>query len=164
MELTQERLKQLLNYKPETGEFCWVEGSRKRGRHLSRVGHKIGRGYLQVMLDGRQYLLHRLAWMFVYGSFPDVHLDHINGNPTDNRIENLRCANFTQNNQNRGRQSSNKCGFKGVYYCKKKRRWVSQICANKKKRHLGVFSSAEEAYEAYCVASRELHAEFSNID
>lgn len=164
MEMTRERLMELLSYDPATGRFCWIEGARKRGSRYAMVGHNTGKGYLQAILDRKPYLLHRLAWMYMYGHFPNGNLDHINGDQEDNRIDNLRVASFSQNNQNGRMQSTNRSGFKGVFFHKKNKNWIAQICANKIKKHLGSFSSPEEAHEAYCKASRELHGEFSNTE
>lgn len=114
-------------------------------------------GYLHVMIDRGTYKLHRLAWLYEFGSFPREELDHINGKRTDNRIANLRECSREQNSENRARSRNNTSGFTGVSFSKLNRRWRSKIEKSGKRHDLGLFDSPEEAHEAYLKAKARLH-------
>ena len=145
--LTQNGLKELLSYDPETGIFKWKVN---RGRLMkdSVAGSKMNIGYFQIKINYRKYLSHRLAFLYVYGRFPKGQIDHINGVRDDNRIENLRDVTRTVNNQNTKRTKNNTSGFTGVYWHKAGNKWVSRINVNKKNVHLGSFSCIGEAIMA----------------
>src|SRR5687768_13432076 len=104
--LTQARLKEIFSYDPETGAFTrliWTGGNARPGDSKKNTA-KCGSIYFDV--DGKRYLAHRLAWLYVYGQMPSTGIDHKDGVKTNNRIENLRPANQVENGQNR--HSSNK--------------------------------------------------------
>lgn len=152
--VTQQQLKKLLHYDPETGKFTWLESKRGR-RPLSR------RVYSSLRIDGRQYLTHRLAWIYVNGDIPDgIEVDHINGDPADNRIANLRLATRAQNHANRRLSNTNKAGLKGVHTTKHGR-CAARINHMGKRYWLGRFDTAEEAHAAYVSAAKRLHGEFA---
>lgn len=92
---------------------------------------------MQVRIDGKYYLLHRLAWMYVHGEFPNGDIDHINRVRNDNRLTNLRVVNRCVNQQNRSLQVNNTSGVAGVIYGKKSNSWIARIKANNKYYHLG---------------------------
>lgn len=94
----------------------------------------------------------------------DVVVDHINGNPFDNRRENLRIASSVQNHWNYRLSERNTTGYKGIYKDKKIDRYHSRICANGKRYYLGAFDTAEEAAQAYDNAARELFGEFATLN
>lgn len=154
--LTQSRLKELLHYDPDTGVFTW-----RTNRSHIRIGDMAGaahnRGYWQIQVDGRIYLAHRLAWMYVHGAFPIAGTDHINGVRHDNRIANLREATQAENHQNRSKQSNNNSGFIGVYWDSKRDKWCADIQAGKKRIRLGRFDAPESAHAAYLTAKAKLH-------
>jgi hypothetical protein len=155
--LTQERLKEVLRYDPESGQFFWIIKKAVRTRIGDRAGWTRKRaGYRTILIDGKSYMEHRLAWLYVYGKFPDL-LDHINRDPSCNRIDNLREATQKQNTRNR---KSIKTGLKGAYWKKRNNKWASSICCDGKQVHLGYFDTAEEAHVAYCVAAKEKFGEF----
>jgi HNH endonuclease/AP2 domain len=155
--LSAERVRELFHYDPETGVF--TRRVSRQGQH-GKVGDIAGgikpSGY-RVIWIGANYMAHRLAWLYVHGTWPDGQLDHINRARDDNRIANLRAVACTENIQNRGRQGNNASGFKGVFRAKGNRRWTAQITANGKQMHLGTFASPEEAHAAYCAAASRLH-------
>lgn len=161
-ELTRERLTELLDYNAETGVFVWKTSPNRRIR-VGSVAGSDSHGYRQIMIDGKYYLEHRLAWLFIHGKWPKEQIDHINREPSDNRISNLREASQSQNKHNTGRYSNNKSGYKGVYWFKDTGKFAAQIIHNRKKHHLGYFTTAEEAHEAYCKAAEQLHKDFSNV-
>lgn len=153
---TQARIRELLRYEPETGNFYWLKrtGRCSAGAIAGCIEH---RGYRVISIDGKRYYAHRLAWIYVHGLVRD-YIDHINGDRDDNRIANLRDVDCKTNRQNTRRAySSNKStGILGVRLLKGK--YVSQIWINGKDKHLGTFATAEEAHAAYVKAKRLYHA------
>jgi hypothetical protein len=161
--ITAEEARQLLDYNPETGAFTWRVGRTGTARAGTQAGWATNRGYIAVKVKNRQYSAHRLAWLMAYGVWPQEFIDHIDGNPTNNRLDNLREASHTENSRNRRIQSRNTSGFKGVYWNKAARKWHAQIHTDGRNKHLGLFVTAEEAYAAYCTAAKELHGEFARL-
>ena len=145
-QLTQERLKTLLDYDPETGVFrWWATGS---GRKTKVGSELIGRGYLQICVDGRRYYAHRLAWLYTHGTLPRGYADHVNRDTTDNRIENLREATPGQNQQNRGTNKNNTSGHLGVSWRKDCSRWAAKIMVDGEHHNLGLFKDFADAVAA----------------
>lgn len=120
--LTQSRLKELTVYDPETGVFT-ARVARKNIPAGAVLGNPGRRGYLHCMIDKKFYKLHRLAWLYMYGKFPDGQIDHINHNTADNRIANLRDVSCAQNHQNRSRKTNSASGYLGVTWHKRDKRW-----------------------------------------
>lgn len=158
--IDQYRLKELLGYHSETGEFTWQVSS-GRAKPGLKAGTLSGKGYLQVSLDGRRYYLHRLAWLYVYGENPPETVDHINRNKTDNRISNLRLASVAQNNRNILSRKDSSSGARGVR--KDGNKWRAFIQSNGKNKNLGCFPTLELAKAAYQRAARERYGEFSPV-
>ncbi len=113
-------------------------------------------GYKCTAINGKQYYQHRLVWLYVHGSWPEGSIDHINGDRTDNRIENLRPATPSQNQHNR-RKTKSKQGMTGAYKSSKGVTWYSTIMVENKKHYLGTFKTEEEAARAYAEAKAKLH-------
>ena len=153
-QLTVERLKELLNYEPDTGVFVWVKSKRKAGC----IRHD---GYVRIGIDMKAYLAHRLAWLYMTGQWPDELIDHINRVKNDNRFSNLRQASKAQNAQNTKLFSGSKSGFKGVRRYTYSGKWFACITANGTTHKLGSFDSAEEAAEAYRQAAQRLHSAYA---
>jgi hypothetical protein len=154
--LTRERLKELLNYDPETGMFTWAASPNRNDLIGKPAGGVTERGYIKIRIDGIKHRAHRLAWLYVHGKWPEDRIDHINGDSTDNRICNLREAKQFENGQNRKASKSSAAGLLGVSkqaYGK----WVAVICLHRKRHHLGSFDTPEEAHEAYAKAKAEMH-------
>jgi hypothetical protein len=137
--VTQDRLHELFDYKD--GQLI-AKIKRKRRNVGDVMGSKTDRGYLAVCVDGKNYKVHRIIYLYHHGNLPEQ-IDHINGIRTDNRIENLRPATDLQNSQNR--KPLAKSGVKGVYWNKRSKKWVANICVNRKNKHLGSFKTLEEA-------------------
>jgi hypothetical protein len=154
--LTAARLRELAHYDQETGSFRWLSTGKGRNNSGAFGGYDLS-GYLTAHVDGRHYKQHRLAWLYVYGEMPSGHLDHINGDPSDNRIINLRVVSITTNNQNQRRARKHSAtGMLGVFpYLDG--RFRAQIKVEKKAVHVGVFDTAEQAQAAYVSAKRLLH-------
>ncbi len=159
--LTQYRIKEILSFDANTGVFTWKSPTNRRIRPGSVAGCVVKDGRVRIKLDGKMYLAHRLAWLYVYGEFPsiDLEIDHINGNPNDNRISNLRAVTHAENMHNLYRpMASNKTsGVLGVSYNGSKKYWVAQIRANGRTRVVGRFKSVSEASAAYKAAKALLH-------
>ena len=156
-------LKAVSNYKydPDTGQFYWRVDRGYRIKAGDKTGSKNGRGYVQLNVDGKHYYAHRVAWLIMTGEWPNEVIDHINGDPSDNRWENLRSATHAQAHQNIKVYKSNSTGLVGAY--KADGRWVSMISVNGKRLHLGSFNTIEEAARAYINAAKKFHGGFNNL-
>jgi len=161
--LTADRLRHVLAYDPETGLFQWRNPPGRRGKAGDAVGCANSAGYLRVMVDKRSYLLHRLAWLFMTGVWPTGNIDHIDGNPLNNRIVNLRECTQSQNAGNSRAQRRNTSGIKGVSLNKASGKWFATIGADGKSRHLGRFATKEQAAEAYANAALAQFGEFARL-
>ena len=166
MKPSQEELKQLLIYDEETGQFYW----RRVGRRSAWwEGHRAGTtnkfGYVLIGVYGVQYFAHHLAWLYVKGEWATGELDHIDTNPSNNRMGNLRPATSSQQKRNKGVQSNNRSGLKGAFWhgCHKGKKWRSQIKVGPRLIFLGYFETAESAHEAYCAAAKEHFGEFARV-
>lgn len=155
-ELTQERLKQLLHYDGETGVFTWIVNRKGPARIGDIAGTLVSTKKkhttyvrLEIGVDGNRYKAHRLAWLYEYGVMPTHQIDHVDRNPLNNRIGNLREVTNKQNAENRGLLPNNTSGYKGVCYSKQRQKWVAHIHHNGLQIHIGVFNSPEEASAAY---------------
>ena len=159
--LTADRLRELLRYDADTGLFVWLVCTSNRARIGSVAGRSRHDGYRIIGVDGRYYLAHRLAWLYVRGSWPPDHLDHIDGDPSNNRIANLREASPLQNRANARIRRDSGSGFKGVR--KEWNRWSARITIDRKEIHLGAFATPEEAYAAYCRAAEKARGRFARF-
>jgi hypothetical protein len=156
MTLTQERVLGLFRYDADTGVLTRLSFAGARGLVGEEPGYVNAQsGYRIVMIDGKNYRAHRVAWLWMTGSCPSV-IDHINGNRADNRWTNLREATGAMNAQNQRRpRADNKTGFLGVL--PNGTGFAAQIQANGKSIHLGTFRTPELAHAAYVAAKREHH-------
>lgn len=126
--LTQHRLKELIHYCPDTGAFTWrvTVGSRAVAGQRAGTGAPGCRG--QIRVDGKIYRYHRLAVLYVTGKWPPHQVDHIDGDPSNNRWDNLRLATNSQNAKAFKKLShKNKSGVRGVSWCRYRRRWYASI-------------------------------------
>ena len=159
--MTREKLRHLLDYDPASGVFTWRVS--KSGTKVGQVTGSIEKlGYLRIMIDGKSYKAHRLAWLWMTGEFPPDQIDHINRIKTDNRWENLRAATNQQNKMN-STNSNNTSGKKGVSWDKQNGKWKAQIKVNGIKYHLGLYNDIEDAAVAYKNIARILHGEFNHF-
>ena len=142
--ITYNRLYELLEYNPDTGEFTWKVDRKRLAKAGTKAGSKNGSGYIQISVDGKLYLAHRLAWFYCFQEWP-VLLDHINRDRADNRLDNLREVTQSVNVHNSSDRPS-KSGFRNAR--KVGSRFQSEIKINGKSIHLGMFDTAEEASNA----------------
>jgi hypothetical protein len=155
--LTATRLREVLAYDPETGDFTWRVGV--PGRVMGAVGSPDEKGYLRICIDGRTYRNHRLAFLYMTGAWPPDQIDHTNGIVTDNRWINLRPATNSENGANAGVQKNNRLGFRGVRRWRQKYR--ARISHNGRTIDLGLYATAEKAAAAYQEAAQRLFGKFS---
>ena len=152
--ITQERLKSLLTYDPDTGQFHW-RVSRGRVRGGDKAGTSDGLGYVQLRVDGYNYKAHRLVWLYVYGDWPPAEIDHINRIRSDNRLANLRAVTRAQNHQNRNLPVHNTSGHVGVSFHKRSGRWRADIKVEGTQRTIGLYDTKQDAIAARKTAERK---------
>lgn len=156
-ELNQDVLRRVIEYDPLTGVFVWRMSLSNRSPKGSEVTHTTRLGYVYLSVLGRRYLAHRLAWLYVYGYIPSAMIDHINGDPTDNRIVNLREADSYINQQNRRRANKNNiCGLAGVTALPNGR-FRAHIGVNWETKHIGIYDDPLTAHQAYIERKRKDH-------
>ena len=149
--MSYEEVAEKLDYNPETGDLTWKEGYNHRysGQKAGCI-HDVGQGYLKVKHKNKRYRAHKLAWIIYYGEIPTMYIDHIDGNPTNNKIDNLRLATNSLNQRNQKMNKNNKSGFVGVYL-NGNRFYVT--CA---KKRIGSFDNYEDAVAARVMAEKEM--------
>jgi hypothetical protein len=157
--LSQERLREVLEYNPRTGDFTWVSCAwNKQFRLGKKAGYCCGGNYWVIKVDNQCYFAHRLAWLYMKGEWP-IEIDHKNGIKVDNRWKNLREADQSQNQANRGKPRAGRQlkGVKLTQYGK----YEASVTVKNRYIYLGVFSSEEAAHLAYCRAHKYYFGEYS---
>lgn len=158
MDLTADELRERLHYNPETGVFTWRRDVGSRGKAGAVVGCPDKNGYLRVRINNQLMLLHRVAFLYVTGCWPDGDVDHRNGCTSDNRWENLRVVDHKTNMQNRRRaRKGNVSGLIGAMKARTPGRWRSFIRVEGRYVSLGMFDDPESAHAAYIAAKRQFH-------
>ena len=157
----KDRIFSVLIYCPETGIFRWKIRMSSRAAEGDVAGTADPRGYRQIRIDGVVMREHRLAWLFVHGEFPEKQIDHIDGDPSNNRINNLRLADGYENHQNEGLSKNNRSGHTGVR--RHAGKWVAGLMVHGKAIHLGRFERFEDAVEARR-AAKLVHHYFQPVD
>ena len=154
--ITVDHIRSILSYNPETGEFVWKMHSRRPDLIGKRAGSPTNTGYWAIAINNQKKLAHRLAWLYMTGELPSAHIDHINGNKTDNRFKNLREVSRFGNLQNmRKPTKANRSGFLGVSAHQGKWR-VQLMVASKQIRESG-FDTPEQAHQRYLELKRLHH-------
>jgi hypothetical protein len=160
--VSHARLCELFSYDAGTGKFA-----RRMSEYGKRAGAEPGRvntwGYRYINIDSRAYGCHRLAWYYVYGYWPIGEIDHINGDPLDKRICNLREASSSQNKQNRRPRRGALAGLKGVSRCCDRPKWRARITVNRREVVLGYFDTKEQAHAAYIAAAQRHFGAFARL-
>ena len=160
--ITHANLQRLLDYDPLTGVFTWrVTMNNNGARKGYRAGTKRVDGYRVISIRGERYLEHRLAWFYVNGVWPTRGIDHINRNPSNNAISELRLANQHQNLGNKPKHKNNTSGYKGVHWHGQRSKWVASIQVKRKRIHLGLFTDPKKAHAAYVAAAKQHFGAFA---
>lgn len=155
--MTADRLRDLVSYDPNTGQF-----TRRVSAGTLNVGDVVGwsgkHGHIYAGIGGHRIALHRAAWLYVFGKWPDRDIDHIDGDPSNNRIANLRDVSKDINLQNQRRaKRTNKTGLIGAFVDSQRGNFQSSIQVSGKSISLGRFQTADQAHQAYVAAKRNLH-------
>ena len=171
-QLSQVRLRELFDYKAETGLLIWRPRplsdfksrqvfSAWKTRYSGKVAGCVQNGYRIIRFDNVSYRAHRLIWVFHHGEIPDgKEIDHINGSRSDNTLENLRLATHAENLRNAGANRNNTSGRKGVHFHKPTKKYRAQIRVGGRRIVLGDFTSIEAATNAYREAALKYHGDF----
>lgn len=151
-------------YDSETGKIYWKRRSGQKGVPGKEAGHTNRSGYVEIRLNKKTYLAHRIAWALFHGTteVPQM-LDHINNCRADNKIKNLRPATAQQNPKNQKPKKGGTSQFKGVSWYSRHQKWQAQIRREGKSIHLGYYNSQEKAHNVYREAALSLHGEFANL-
>ena len=160
-----EYLRAILSYNSTTGDLFWQHREDRDCQWNTRwAGKKAGyinsKGYIYVNIDKKRYLSHRIIWALVHGNWPKNQIDHIDGNPSNNRLENLREATNQENNRNKSLQKNNTSDVTGVSWNKKVQKWVARIATDRKDHHIGVFDNKDDAIAARKDAEVVMFKEF----
>ncbi len=147
-DLTLEQVQEELLYNPDTGEL------------LRSAGFQEKSGYKRVSIHGKTYMVHRVAWLLHYGEWPNGEIDHIDGDPSNNSINNLRLAMRVENVRNQKTRITNTSGYKGVSWRKKEKKWHASIRVGSRRYGLGFYSDIKDAANARAAKEAELHGAF----
>lgn len=158
--MTRDDIRGHFEYEPQTGMLR----KKSKGKPYPWRGIGKNRRYLATQFKGETLYLHRAVWLYHYGSVPDM-LDHINGDPQDNRVENLRPCSNAQNQYNSGMKVNNRSGYKGVVFHPKcvSRPWQAKIVFRGKVVSLGYYATPELAAAAYAAGAKKYAKEFARI-
>ncbi|RZS35844.1 HNH endonuclease [Corticibacter populi] len=156
--ISRAQLLEVLHYDQETGIFSWAKSIATKVKTGSIAGHISADQYQRIVIFGRKYLAHRLAWLYVHGEWPDGQIDHINRQKNDNRLANLRCVSCLKNQHNKGAYANNKSGTPGVHWHTRDQRWRAVIGVNGRRVRLGSYIDRSAAEAAYQQAKAVYHA------
>jgi hypothetical protein len=161
--VSPERLRELLSYDDQTGNFVWkkLPSSRCWRRQAGDVAGWVNpiSGYVFIGIDGRQYPAHRLAFLYLHGVWPTGEVDHVDGNRANNRFSNLRDVPSQTNRENQRRaHADGTSGLLGVTWRQHAKKWSASICVDGNRMHLGYRQTKEEAHSLYLEAKRRLHS------
>ena len=162
---SQDELRRLFDYRPETGELIWRKrddrDSQWNGRRAGRRAGYKHKGYYRLKIGSEPYAAHRVVWKLAYGSIPnDMQIDHIDGNGMNNRLDNLRLVTNLQNQLNRKADSGRR--YKGVY--QHRGRFKAEITYEGTRIYCGLFPTERIAAFAYDETARDLHGEHASLN
>lgn len=158
--LTAEYVRSLVSYDKETGEMRWLTEKSKKTKIGDIAGYQQKSGYMALKIDGRHYLQHRLAWLIETGEWPPIYIDHINNSKRDNRWENLRLADESQNSINVSLSRRSKTGVKHVSPAKGGM-FIASV-GKDMKYHQKIFPTIHAAKAWAISKTEELHGEFAH--
>ena len=160
--LTYEEVTELLEYRPDVGGSClvWKKKAAKNTIIGSRAGCWDGSSYGRwfVRIRKKLYRAHRVVWLLNTGNWPTNQIDHIDGNPYNNAIANLRECNQSENNQNMVSHKNATSEHIGVCFDRTRKKWMASIAVYGKNKYLGRFDNEQDAIKAYREAKAQLHA------
>jgi hypothetical protein len=159
--ITQEELKELLNYNSETGVFTWKVSPARQVFSGDIAGTKRKDGYIQIKVKNELILSHRLAWIYMYGYLPK-YIDHINGQRDDNRIINIREVSNQQNSLNSKISKNNTSGIKGVYWDKSRNKWTVRLSIDGKCKFFKRFDDIDLAKLVIEEVRNKYHGKYAN--
>ena len=157
--LSLKKLKSLVHYNPDTGVFTYVTSRAKWIKPGDVAGFFNKNGYQYLSLAGVKFLGHRVAWFYTHGVWPDECIDHINGNPSDNRLCNLRLATRSQNSQSKKISVRLGSGFRGVNKCPRTGKWRARV-----QFQIGLFPTKEAAARAVDVVMKQHFGEYARLN
>ena len=162
LSVSWELLNKQFHYDHLTGVITRLTGTK-----IGAAGYYTLKGRNRIMINGKRFLASRLAWFLYYGKWPEKTVDHINGNPSDDRIDNLRLATDSEQQWNKGINRNNTSGVKGVSFNKRRNEaglspWEVYITVYYKRIHIGFFNDLEDAVNARREAAMNYHGDFSN--
>jgi hypothetical protein len=155
--ITQARLKELLHYNPSTGVFTRTirRGPYRAGSICGHAFKHRNTHYRVIGIDGGNYKAHRLAWLYVYGKFPDDQIDHKDGNGLNNSLSNLRDVSNSENQKNARLRLNNTSGVAGVSFYKPDNKWLVRINTDSGRKFLGYYIDIKDAISARKAAEVE---------
>jgi hypothetical protein len=154
-EISQSKLKEILDYDRETGIFRNRISRGSRAKKGCAAGWVDRHGYRKIVHKGKIYCAHRLAWLYEFGIIPDRPIDHINHIRDDNRISNIRLVSPQGNSRNKSMASNNISGKTGVFYHKRDCRWLAKISINGQQVELGRYKCKENAVSVRVAAEKK---------
>jgi hypothetical protein len=146
--IDQNTVRKLFHYDAESGMLFWRNGNGRNVKPWQEAKSCNGQGYYSVKVNGTNYRVHRLIWLYVYGNFPTKDIDHKNRIRTDNRLCNLRDVSRTDNCQNISLPNHNKSGHIGVSWFQLRKTWTVYVKVNKKNKWLGYYKNLDDAIAA----------------
>jgi len=151
---SQSKLKNLFNYDKSTGILTRVidRGKALKGDLAGHIDKRTG--YLRIKIDYELYYGHRIAWIIHYGYDPEHQIDHIDRNPLNNAIDNLREVSQYCNMRNTGNPKNNVSKIKGVHWDKKSKKWKAYIIVINRHCHLGLYDDFSDAVLARLAAEQ----------
>jgi hypothetical protein len=147
--------KRNISYEEAKANFIEIDGQVYR-----KVGCANPDGYVSIGYKNTYLSAHRIVFLLNHGYLPEI-VDHIDGNPSNNKIENLRAADKSTNAMNRPARSDSKTGIKNVCWSKAHKKWVVNININKRKTQIGYFKDIELAELVAIEARDKFHGEFA---
>lgn len=160
METHKSYLHEIFEYDENSpSSITWKVNKPPRGKKSLPAGSIDERGYWRVRFNNKRLYVHRIIWELFYGITP-AYIDHIDGNPSNNNIANLRACNNSENACNRQANKNNKLGIRGIYFCKEKKAYCARVHKNGKNVFMKRFKTIEEAESAVKEARRIFHGDF----